>query len=52
MENNKFSPNNSGNINNDNCNNTATVPIITYANVDTNRSTIFKENRNKSGVYR
>ena len=37
---------------NDNCNNTATVPIITYANVDTNRSTIYKENRNKSGVYR
>ena len=28
------------------------IPIITYDNVFTNKSTILKENRSKSGVYR
>jgi len=52
MKNNKFSANNGNNINNNNCSNTTTIPIVTYANADTSRSTICKENMNKSGVYR
>jgi hypothetical protein len=28
------------------------IPIVTYANTDTNKPIILKENRNKSGIYR
>jgi excinuclease UvrABC nuclease subunit len=52
MENNKFNLNNKSNIKSNNCINTPIIPIITYINVDTNKSTILEENRNKSGVYR
>lgn len=51
MKNIKFNANNS-NINNDNSILKKIIPIITYANADTNKSNIYEENRDKSGVYR
>ena len=34
------------------CNSTGIIPIVTYANANNDRFLIYKENRNKSGVYR
>lgn len=51
MKNNKFNSNNS-NIDKNNSINTKIVPVITYAITDINKSIIYEENRNKSGVYR
>jgi hypothetical protein len=42
---------NNNNISN-NCSNTKIIPVIRYANADTNKSIIYKENKDKSGVYR
>lgn len=39
-------------MNNNNRSNTAIIPIITYADVNTNKSIICKENIDKSGIYR
>ena len=51
MKNNKFNSNNS-NIYNNNSINTKIISIITYTNIDINKSIIIEENINKSGVYR
>jgi hypothetical protein len=28
------------------------IPVITYLNVDVNKSIIYKDNKKKSGIYR
>ena len=43
---------NNNSINNNNYSNKVIIPIITYVNIDINRSIIYEENRNKSGIYR
>ncbi len=50
MKNNKFNSNNSNIYNNNSI--TRIIPVITYVNTHTNKSIIYKENINKSGVYR
>lgn len=53
MRKDKFNKNsNNNNINNNNYSDTVIIPIITYINVDTNKSIIYEENSNKSGIYR
>jgi hypothetical protein len=52
MKNDKFSlNNNNNNIENNNSINTGIIPVITYVNADIDKFRIYKENRNKSGVY-
>lgn len=40
------------NININNNNNDNIIPCVTYKDLDKNKSVIYKENRNKSAVYR
>jgi len=42
--------NNNNNTNNNS--NIGLIPVVTYSNADTNKSIIYEENKDKSGVYR
>jgi group I intron endonuclease len=52
MKNYKFNSKSNKNKNNKNSSITEIIPIITYANIYINKSDIYKDNLNKSGVYR
>jgi hypothetical protein len=33
-------------------NNINIIPVVSYSNADKNKSIVYKENKNKSGIYR
>ena len=39
-------------MNNKENNNINIIPVVSYSNTDTDKSSIYRENRNKSGVFR
>lgn len=43
--------NDKGNLDNYN-NNVRLIPLLTYTNADLDRLIIYKENKNKAGIYR
>jgi group I intron endonuclease len=51
MENNKFIYECTSTVNNKSSN-TEIIPIITYSNLDLNKSRVYAENKRKSGIYR